>query len=70
MYVNRKSHRIEKWEYVLESQKPPPDGSTWEAWQEHDRLWFATAHRKENGNVFTRDIETVSEFRPTEFTAP
>jgi hypothetical protein len=70
IFVNRASHRIERWERVLEGDQPPPVGETWEGWQEHGGLWFATAHRKGGDNVFTRDIETVSEFRPTEFTAP
>ena len=32
LYVNRKTHLIDRWEYVLTGQKPPPSGSTWEAW--------------------------------------
>jgi hypothetical protein len=70
VFVNRANHRIERWEYVLENQKPPPGKATWEGWEQHGGLWFPTAHRIESGNVFTRDIETVSEFRPTEFIAP
>jgi hypothetical protein len=70
VYVNRANHRIEKWEYVLEGQQPPAEHATWEGWEEHDGLWFPTAHRRDNGNLFTRDVETVKEFKPTEFTAP
>lgn len=32
LYVNRKSHLIDRWEFVLTGQKPPPSGSSWEAW--------------------------------------
>ena len=32
LYVNRTTHLIDKWEFVLTGQKPPPSGSTWEAW--------------------------------------
>jgi hypothetical protein len=32
LYVNQKTHLIEKWEFVLTGQKPPPQGSTWESW--------------------------------------
>lgn len=70
IYVNRKSHRIEKWDYLLEGDPPPPDHATWEGWQEHGGLWFPTAHRKDNLNVYTRDVETVAAFRPNEFSAP
>jgi len=71
VFVNKKNHRIEKWDYLLEKQPPPAEHATWEAWQEHGGLWFPTAHRTpDGGNVFTRDVETVAEFKPTEFTAP
>jgi hypothetical protein len=55
---------------VLQGSQPPPRSYTWEGWEEHDGLWFPTAHRQEQANVFTRDIETVKEFRPGEFTGP
>jgi len=32
LYVNRNTHLIDKWEFVLTGQKPPPSGSTWEGW--------------------------------------
>jgi hypothetical protein len=70
VYVNRSNHRIEKWEMVLQSDQPPPRMYTWEGWEQHDGLWFPTAHRQDKTNVFTNAVETVKEFRPTEFTAP
>ena len=70
IYVNTKTHRIEKWDYLLQDSQPPADHATWEGWEEHGGLWFPTAHRKETLNVFTRDVETVTAFKPEEFTAP
>lgn len=70
IYVNRANYRIEKWEYVLEGDTPPPQGLTWEGWEEHGGLWFATAHRRDKLNVFTRDVEAVTAFRPEEFKGP
>lgn len=32
LYVNRATHLIDKWQYVLTGQKPPPSGASWEAW--------------------------------------
>ena len=32
LYVNRATHLIDRWEFVLTGQKPPPSGSSWEAW--------------------------------------
>ena len=71
VYVNPQTHRVERWDMVLQSDKPPAKSYTWEAWQAHDGLWFPTAHRNtEHVNVFTRDVQTVSEFPPGEFTSP
>lgn len=70
VYVNRGTKRVDKWDMVLEGDPPPPVSYTWEGWEQHGGLWFATAHRQGDRNVFTRDIETVSEFEPTEFSAP
>ena len=70
VFVNQANHRIEKWEYLLQGREPPPAVRTWEGWEEHGGLWFPTAHRQGNSNTFTRDVETVTEFRPGEFEAP
>ena len=70
VYVDRKDHRVERWEMVLQSDQPPPKMYTWEGWEQHDGLWFPTAHRQDKTNVFTNAVETVKEFGPTEFTAP
>ncbi len=70
VYVNRKNHRVERWDYILQEQKPPAETWTWEGWEEHDGLWFPTAHKNGPTTIFTRNVETVSAFRPTEFTAP
>ncbi len=70
VFVNRKNNRVEKWEFQLEGSVPPPEASTWEGWEEHGGLWFATAHRMSERTVFTRGVEAVTAFRPDEFTAP
>jgi hypothetical protein len=70
VWIEQKSRRVRRWDMVLQGSQPPPRSYTWEGWEEHDGLWFPTAHRQEQANVFTRDIETVKEFRPGEFTGP
>ena len=70
VYVNRANDRVERWEMVLQNDAPPPKGYTWEGWEQHDGLWFPTAHRQDKLNVFTNAVETVRSFGPTEFTAP
>jgi hypothetical protein len=32
LFVNKKTHLIDRWEMVLQGQKPPPQGFTWEQW--------------------------------------
>ena len=70
VFVNRLDPRVQRWEMVLQSDQPPPRMYTWEGWEPHGGLWFPTAHRQDKVNVFTNAVETVKEFRPTEFTAP
>jgi hypothetical protein len=70
VYVNRADHRVERWEMVLEGDQPPPVAYTWEGWEQHDGLWFPTAHMRDSTNVFTSKIETVRSFAPTEFQQP
>ena len=70
VYVNRANHRVERWDMVLQGDAPPAKSYTWEGWEEHDGLWFATAHRQENTVIYTRNIETVSAFGDKEFSAP
>lgn len=68
--VAHDTHRVERWEMVLQGEKPPARVYSWEGWEEHGGLWFATAHRQGTLNVFTRDIETVKSFGPDEFRKP
>lgn len=70
VYVNRANHRIEKWDMILEGEKPPAETWTWEDWVQKDGLWFPTAHRQGNLVIYTRNVEAVSAFRPGEFKAP
>jgi hypothetical protein len=70
IYVNRANHRIEKWDMILEGDQPPAQSWTWDDWVQKDGLWFPTAHRQGAVTVYTRGVETVSAFRPGEFSAP
>jgi hypothetical protein len=70
VYVNREGFRVERWEMVLEGDQPPPVGYSWEGWEQHDGLWFPTAHKRDRTVIFTNAVETVKGFGPTEFTAP
>jgi len=71
VWVNRANHRVERWDMVLQANKPPPDTYTWDDWEQHDGLWFATSkHGADKHVIYTRAIETVKAFPPSEFTQP
>ena len=70
VYVNRANHRVERWDMVLEGDQPPAKTYTWEGWEQHDDLWFPTAHRGDGAIIYTRNVETVSKFGDQEFVAP
>ena len=70
VYVNRANHRVEKWEFVLQGQSPPPDVWTWEGWEQHAGLWFPTVHRSGTHAVYTRDVDTPDAIPAATFAGP
>lgn len=70
VFVNRRGHRVERWEYVLQGSQPPPVRWSWEGWEEHAGLWFPTAHRKDATVVFTRDVVATPAFPAGTFERP
>jgi len=70
VYVNPKTDRVERWEHLLQGAPPPPVMWTWEGWEEHDGLWFPTAHRQPGRAILTGHVETVSAFPPGTFDKP
>lgn len=54
IHVNTKTHLIDKWEYVLTGQKPPPQSSTWESWTSVGPFQFSLARRFEGKPVMLR----------------
>ncbi len=70
VWVNRSTRRIERWEMVLQGQEPPPVSYSWEGWEEHGGLWFATSHRRDSLDVLTNRIALVPSFGPAEFEQP
>lgn len=59
LYVNRKTHLIDKWEYVLTGQKPPPQPSSWEGWTTVGPIKISLARRFQGKAVMLR-FENVS----------
>jgi len=70
VFVNRGNHRVEKWEFVLQGDSPPAKAWTWEGWEQHGGLWFPTTHRSGENTLYTRAVQTMSEFPTSTFAAP
>ncbi len=70
LYVNRQTHLIDKWEYVLTGQKPPPQASSWESWTSVGPIQFSTARRFEGKPVMLRfeNVATPSAMDESVFT--
>jgi hypothetical protein len=54
VYVNRGTHLIDRWEMLLEGQKPPPSSATWEGWTQVGPVRLSTLHRVEGKPVMIR----------------
>lgn len=67
VWVQHFTHRVDRWEMVLQGHQPPPVAYTWEGWQQHDGLWFATKHHGDQLDVYTDDVKTVKQFPPRTF---
>lgn len=70
VYVNRANHRIEKWDFVLQGDQPPPNTWTWEGYEEKGGMWFPTAHRSGEKTMYTHNVEVMSAVPPQTFAAP
>ncbi len=47
LYVNRKTHLVDKWDYLLQDMKPPAQSATWEEWQRLGQVRLSLLHRFE-----------------------
>ena len=68
--VDRATHRVVRWDHLLQGGQPPPTPWTLEAWEQHGGLWFSTAHRSGRRIVYTRAVEMPQAPAATAFRAP
>ncbi len=45
LYVNRKTHLMDKWDFLLEGAKPPARTASWEEWEKLGPVRLSTLHR-------------------------
>jgi len=47
LFVNRKTHLMDKWDYLLQDMKPPAQSASWEEWTQYGPVRLSTLHRFE-----------------------
>jgi hypothetical protein len=61
-WIDPATHRMERWEYVLQDEKPPAEAWTWEGWKRFGPLTLSPLKRKVGEDLAIRiDNLTVSE---------
>ncbi len=45
LYINQKTHLLDRWEFLLQGTKPPPQVATWENWQQAGPVRLSTLHK-------------------------
>ena len=70
LYVNRSTHLIDKWEFVLTGQKPPPSGASWEGWTNVGPVKLSLERRFPGKPVMLRfeNVATPAAFDASVFT--
>jgi len=59
LYVNRKTHFMDRWDYLLQDMKPPAQSATWEGWTKLGPVHLSTLHRFE-GKPTMLEFENVA----------
>lgn len=59
LYVNRGTHLVDRWEYLLTGREPPPQAASWESWTSVGPVRLALLHRIEGRPAMIR-FENVS----------
>ncbi len=54
LYVNRKTHLMDRWDYLLEKMTPPAQTATWEGWNKFGPVRLSTLHHFEGKPTMLR----------------
>ncbi|HEX5032466.1 MAG TPA: hypothetical protein VFX78_13530 [Candidatus Eisenbacteria bacterium] len=54
LYVNQKTHLVDKWEMLLTGSKPPPSSASWESWTQVGPVRLSLLRRFEGRPVMLR----------------
>ena len=73
-YINRDTHLMDRWAYVLQDQAPgsEPTGWKWEGWQKYGKIMLAPTRSQVGGDrkLELGDIAVLDTLPDTVFTAP
>jgi hypothetical protein len=70
LHVNRTTHLVDRWEYLLTGREPPPRAAAWEAWSRVGPVLLAVQRRIEGSTTMLRfeNASTPQAFDETVFT--
>jgi hypothetical protein len=70
LYVNQKTHLIDRWDMLLTDQKPPPQSATWESWTQVGPVQLSLLRRLVGKPVMLRfeNVATPERMDETVFT--
>jgi hypothetical protein len=71
-YVNRKTHMVDRWEYVLQDRKEPPTRFDWVGWKQYGRIMLSPEklNAKDNEKIFFPVLAVEDAMPDAVFTSP
>lgn len=72
VYVNRDSHLVDRWDYVLKGEKVPPTRWEWKKWDRHGKMMYSTerVNPREGRKLLMPVHDTPDTLPDTVFTSP
>ena len=71
-YVNRKTHLVDRWEYVLQDEKGPPTRFDWMGWKRYGNIMLSPekVNTKEKERIFFPVLAIGDTMPDAVFTSP
>lgn len=72
VYVNRDSHLVDRWDYVLKGEKAPPTTWEWKKWDRHGKVMYSSerVNAKEGRKILLPVHDTTDSVPDAVFTNP
>jgi hypothetical protein len=72
VYVNRDSHLVDRWDYVLKGEKVPPTTWEWKKWDRHGKVMYSSerVNAKEGRKILLPVFDTPETVPDVVFTNP